>query len=55
MPSKLALATRAGNLELARRYHLAACIECGSCAYACPANIPLVQMIRVGKVMLRKK
>jgi Na+-translocating ferredoxin:NAD+ oxidoreductase subunit C len=25
------------------------CMECGTCAYACPANIPLVQWIRLGK------
>jgi electron transport complex protein RnfC len=26
-----------------------ACIECGSCAYVCPAAIPLVQHIRLAK------
>ncbi len=55
VPSKLGLASRLGNLELARRYHISACIECGCCAYTCPASIPLVQLIRTGKVMLRKK
>ncbi|MFC1510894.1 electron transport complex subunit RsxC [Candidatus Margulisiibacteriota bacterium] len=25
------------------------CIECGSCAYVCPAKIPLVQWIKLGK------
>jgi electron transport complex protein RnfC len=51
VPTRLALAARAGDTELARRYHLAACMECGCCAYACPACLPLVQLIRWGKVM----
>lgn len=25
------------------------CIECGSCSFSCPANRPLVDIIRVGK------
>lgn len=25
------------------------CIECGSCSYVCPANIPLLDFIRLGK------
>jgi electron transport complex protein RnfC len=53
VPTKLALASRCGNTELARRYHIAACIECGCCAYTCPARIPLVQLIRMGKVMMK--
>ena len=39
--------------SIAERYHASACMECGCCAYECPASIPLVQLIRVGKVMLR--
>jgi len=54
VPTKIALAAQAGNLELAERYHMNACIECGCCAYVCPASVPLVQLIRLGKVMQRK-
>ena len=25
------------------------CVECGSCQYSCPAKIPLVHWIRLGK------
>jgi electron transport complex protein RnfC len=50
----MALASRYGDLELARRYHLQACVECGCCAYVCPAGIPLVQLMRVGKAQLVK-
>lgn len=54
VPSKIALAARAGNADLVNRYHADACIECGCCAYECPASVPLVQLIRVGKVIQRK-
>jgi electron transport complex protein RnfC len=53
VPTNMALASRFGNSQLARRYHIAACMECGCCAYVCPASIPLVQLIRAGKAMLR--
>jgi Na+-translocating ferredoxin:NAD+ oxidoreductase subunit C len=31
------------------------CRECGSCGFVCPAHIPLVQGIKLGKKMARKK
>jgi electron transport complex protein RnfC len=31
------------------------CKECGCCAFTCPSHIPLVQGMRVGKKMARKK
>ncbi len=31
------------------------CKECGSCGFICPARIPLIQGMRLGKRMLRKK
>jgi electron transport complex protein RnfC len=34
------------------RYNIMGCMESGCCSYICPANIPLVQLIRVGKAML---
>lgn len=55
VPTKIALATRANNLDIATHYHIMSCVECGSCAYTCPASIPLVQLIRTGKVMIRDK
>ncbi len=43
------------NLEKARSFGLMDCIECGCCAFVCPANIRLVQRIRLGKSALREK
>lgn len=51
VPTKIALASRHKDWETAKRYHLRVCCECGCCAYVCPAGIPLVQLIRMGKVM----
>ncbi len=31
------------------------CKECGCCAYVCPSHIPLVQGMRLGKRMARRK
>jgi len=53
VPTKLALASRANKPEVAARYHINVCMECGCCAYTCPASIPLVQLIRVGKIQVR--
>ncbi|MBN1588816.1 MAG: electron transport complex subunit RsxC [Pirellulales bacterium] len=50
VPAKLAQAVRSDNLELLDSYHITGCMECGSCAFVCPAGIPLVQLIRIGKV-----
>ncbi len=54
VPTKIAMASKANDMDLARRYHITACIECGCCAYVCPASIPLVQLVRLGKVRLPK-
>jgi len=52
VPSRLALASRNKNIEIAKSYHIMACFECGSCAYICPANLPIVQLVRMGKAMV---
>ncbi len=54
VPTKIALASKAGNMELAERHHITACMECGCCAYVCPASIPLIQLIRLGKVLRQR-
>jgi electron transport complex protein RnfC len=41
------------NLDEAVKAGLMDCMECGSCAYVCPARIKLVQRFRVGKQKLR--
>ncbi len=55
IPTRLALAARKKEWDVVKRYHLMACMECGCCAYACPAGIPLVQLIRMGKVQMPRE
>jgi electron transport complex protein RnfC len=54
-PAKLGvLALNQRYDEMTGEYHLMDCFECGSCAYVCPAHIPLVQRFRGAKAYLRK-
>jgi electron transport complex protein RnfC len=47
------VALNADDLDEAVNIGLLDCIECGSCAYVCPARIKLTQRFRVGKQRLR--
>ncbi|MBN2320440.1 MAG: electron transport complex subunit RsxC [Acidobacteria bacterium] len=49
LPTRLARLSRLGRFEEAEKLHITTCMECGTCAYECPAHIPLVQWMRLGK------
>lgn len=49
-PAGLLEAAQRGNVDLARRYGLDSCIECGVCSYVCPSHLPLLQAIRLLKL-----
>lgn len=49
VPTKVATAAKMEDWDLAKQHFIQACLECGCCAFECPANIPLVQQIRTGK------
>lgn len=53
-PSHLVVAARAGDVERLKALQLGDCFECGSCAYSCPSGIPLLQLLRMGKQIVRK-
>ena len=36
-------------------YFATDCMECGSCSYVCPSNIPIVHLIRVSKNVIRER
>jgi electron transport complex protein RnfC len=58
LPSLLSESMEAENVEQAEELCVMDCIECGSCAYECPAHRPLVQHMRHGKtrvLILRSK
>lgn len=48
-PYLLAVLSEQKNWERAEHEDVAACIECGSCQYTCPAHRPLLDHIRLGK------
>lgn len=52
-PTWLARHIKAGIIE--GMENVLDCIECGTCVYVCPANRPLLQFIRVGKMKLWEK
>jgi len=53
-PSRLALLVRSEDVDALKRHHMTDCFECAACSYACPSSIPLVQLMRVGKAMVRQ-
>jgi electron transport complex protein RnfC len=52
LPTRLSSFAEMVKLEEAEEFGILNCIECGSCSYVCPSNIPLVQWIRVGKLQV---
>ena len=46
--------TNAGRVEEINRLHILDCMECGSCAFTCPGKLPLVEVFRKGKQMVRE-
>jgi electron transport complex protein RnfC len=30
-------------------------MECGGCSYTCPSGIPIVQLVRVAKAVIRER
>jgi electron transport complex protein RnfC len=49
LPQQIYWYARARDFDKAQDYHLFDCIECGCCAHACPAKIPLVHYYRFAK------
>jgi electron transport complex protein RnfC len=54
-PSRLSLLVRYERIEALSDFNIMDCFECASCSFSCPSNIPLVQMIRVGKALVRER
>jgi electron transport complex protein RnfC len=49
VPTRLMKYIKFGQLAEAEKWGALDCVECGCCQYSCPAKIPLVHWIRVGK------
>jgi electron transport complex protein RnfC len=44
-----------GIVDELEGHHLMNCFECAACSFVCPSRIPLVQLMRMGKAMLRNR
>jgi electron transport complex protein RnfC len=53
MPVLMYKALYSGDIEEMKNTHMMDCIECGCCAYNCPACVPLVLAFRSGKQIVR--
>ena len=54
-PSRLSRLARAGRYDEMEKYFALDCMECGACSFACPSNIPIVQLIRTAKSEIRRR
>ena len=53
-PSLLGDFARTQQYEAMVDLHIADCMLCGSCAYVCPANIPLSQLFQASKLAIKR-
>ncbi len=44
-----------GDFGMMQKYHITDCFECGSCAYNCPARMPLTHAFKTAKLMFQAK
>lgn len=52
-PREIARACQHGDTEALKELCVDLCMECGCCAYVCPAKRPLVHTNKLGKMLLR--
>lgn len=54
IPTKLEKAVERKDIDALNSLDIMTCMECGCCAFTCPANRKLVQSIRLGKNYVKK-
>jgi electron transport complex protein RnfC len=52
-PGVISVYIEKGHYEDAKANNLFDCFECGSCAFVCPSKRPIVQLVRLGKSMVK--
>ena len=55
MPAAIEKAYKAGNVDALKALKVNLCMECGCCAFSCPAKRRIVQAIRLGKYYVKKE
>ncbi|NOY65123.1 MAG: 4Fe-4S dicluster domain-containing protein, partial [Nitrospirae bacterium] len=54
MPSMLSILSEKGFYEDTKEYNVFDCFECGTCTYVCPSKRPIVQLIRLAKMLVKR-
>ena len=55
MPTVVERYARSRDVAALKHFGTMVCMECGSCAYSCPAGRPLVQYMRNAKAIIREE
>ena len=55
MPNYLAALTKLGQYDELESFNVMSCVECGTCSYNCPGQVPIVQYIRKTKGIIQMK
>jgi electron transport complex protein RnfC len=55
MPTQLVNYAKNDMVDELEEWQVLSCIECGSCSFVCPAKIPLVHHLRLGKAQVMAK
>jgi len=53
MPISIAEQVKFYDLTKAQEFGLLSCLECGLCVFVCPSQLPLVEMIKLGKLQTK--
>lgn len=54
MPSMLSILSEKEFYEETKEYNIFDCFECGTCTYVCPSKRPIVQLIRLAKMLVKR-
>ena len=54
LPAKIEKYALVGDTDMLNKLDIMTCMECGCCAFSCPAGRRIVQTIRLGKNLVRK-
>ena len=54
IPTQIKKYALLNDADTLKRCGISVCMECGSCAYSCPAGKPLVQYMRLAKDVVSK-
>ena len=55
MPCMIGLGVKKDRFDIAGSFDPFDCIECGSCSFVCPSNIPLAQLIKLAKSKIKRQ